>query len=97
MVLPFGIQQSTLAGGLTSVLAFGLGLGLTALGVPGGAQLALGLATLIVPVVVHFVPDAAQVDADIKEIAAVLPQAYAAPGDFPNVPPSPTPSNINKG
>ena len=75
MNLPFGIQQSTLAGGLSGLATWGIGLGLTALGITVPPTVIAGLVTVIIPVVVHFVPDAAKVDADIKEVAAVLPTA----------------------
>lgn len=95
MTLPFGIQQSTLAGGLTGIATFAIGLGLTALGITNGATLAAGLATILVPIVVHFVPDAAKVDIDLKNLAKELPQIYPA---YPSDPTSSTNiSNINKG
>jgi hypothetical protein len=52
----------------------------------------------IVTVVVHFVPDAAKVDATIKKVVAEIPQTYSASTDYPNaLKPTDTVSNINKG
>lgn len=76
MQLPFGIQQSTLAGGLSGLAAWGIGLGLTALGVSIPPTVITGVVAILIPVVVHFVPDAAKVDAEIKDIAKELPQTY---------------------
>jgi hypothetical protein len=101
MQLPFGIQQSTLAGGLSGLAAWGIGLGLAALGVTVPAGVITGAIAILIPVVVHFVPDAAKVDAEIKTIAAELPQAYSSPADLndPGAPLSTSPDdeNINKG
>ena len=97
MQLPFGIQQSTLAGGLTGVAAWGVGIGLTALGITVPPATISAVIAILVPVVVHFVPDAAKVDAKIKEIAGELPQTYSAPSDYPAPPPSTTPNNFNQG
>ena len=83
MNLPFGIQQSTLAGGLTGVAAWGIGLGLTALGVTVPPAAITAALAILIPVVVHFVPDAAKVDTEIKNIAAELPQTYSSQDDFP--------------
>lgn len=97
MALPFGIQRSTLAGGITGVLAWGIGLGLSALGVPVPPNVVSGAVAILVPVVVHFVPDAAKVDAEIENIATILPQTYSAPSDFPeNRDITPTPNNIDR-
>ena len=76
MALPFGIQQSTLAGGLAGFAAWGIGLGLAALGVTVPANVITGVVAILVPVVVHYVPDAAKVDEDIKEVAAIIPKTY---------------------
>ena len=101
MNLPFGIQQSTLAGGLSGLAAWGIGLGLTALGITVPPTVITGVVAILVPLVVHFVPDAAKVDAKIKEIAGELPQTYSASTDFPQAAPqdkgTATPNNINNG
>jgi hypothetical protein len=94
MNLPFGIQQSTLAGGLAGLAAWGAGIGLTALGITVPPATVSGIIAILIPIVVHFVPDAANVDAEIKTIAGELPQTYQEyPGDpLPNIT-----SNINHG
>lgn len=95
MQLPFGIQQSTLAGGLAGVAAWGIGLGLIALGVTVPPTVISGVVAILIPVVVHFVPDAAKVDTELKTIAKELPQTYTEyPSDLSS---STTVSNINKG
>lgn len=77
-------ERSTLAGGLSGLAAWGIGLVLTQFGVNIPADVITGVVAILVPLVVHFVPDAAQVDAKIKSIAADLPQTYSQPTDFPN-------------
>lgn len=95
MNLPFGLQQSTLAGGISGVAVWGIGLALTAFGFNVPADVITAAVAIIIPLVVHIIPDAAKVDAAIKNIAAELPQTYAEyPGDKPL---STTISNINKG
>lgn len=98
MGLPFGIQRSTLAGGISGVAAWAIGLGLTAIGFPVPPDVISGAIAVIVPIVVHFVPDAAQVDAKIKEIASIIPTVEHERKDFPgSACQSTTVSNINKG
>lgn len=95
MVLPFGIQRSTLAGGLSGVATWGIGLALTQFGFNVPADVITGAVAIIIPLIVHLVPDAAKVDAEIKIIAGELPQTYA---EYPNdILPSLTTNNINKG
>lgn len=94
MKLPFGIQQSTLAGGLSGLATWGIGLGLAALGVTVPPTVITGLVAVLVPIVVHFVPDAAKVDSEIKNIASELPQTYASPEDMNDPAPSTTVNNI---
>lgn len=97
MNLPFNIQQSTLAGGLSGLAAWGIGLGLTALGVSIPPTVITGVVAILIPLIVHFVPDAAKVDTEIKDIAAELPQTYSTPTDYPNAPqPVSNVTNINQ-
>lgn len=77
MALPFGIQQSTLAGGLAGIIGWGAMLGLAAVGVPVPAAVITPLALLLATVVVHYVPDAAVVDKDIKDLAPYIPTTEA--------------------
>lgn len=92
-------DRSTLAAGAASVLGWALikfGVPALAAAVPAlAAPLALitqtdavafvgGLATLAS----HFTPDsvkdiAKKLDADVKDVAAIMPQTYSAPEDFP--------------
>lgn len=91
-------DKSTLAGGLTGLLAWSTGMVLAHYGVVIPPETLTPIIIGLVTVVVHFVPDAAKVDATIKEVAAVIPQAYSDPKDFPNAPKPPSNvSNINKG
>ncbi len=76
MTLPFGLQQSTVAAGLSGLAAWGIGLGLTALGVTVPPNVISGAVVVLMAVVTHYVPDAATVDKDIKAIGAELPQTY---------------------
>jgi len=93
MALPFGIQQSTLAGGLSGLAVWGIGLALTQFGVNVPADVITGVVAIIIPLVVHYVPDAAKVDAEIKSVASIIPQTFA---EYPNAPPPPSNNNLTK-
>lgn len=77
MNLPFGIQQSTLAGGISGLLTWGAGIGLAALGVTIPATAIAPICLLVATVVVHYVPDAANIDTEIKNLAKVMPTTEA--------------------
>lgn len=76
MNLPFGIQQSTLAGGLSGIVTWLIGLGLTAMGIVVPPAAISGAIAIIIPIVVHYVPDVAKVDEEIKKVASELPKTY---------------------
>lgn len=85
-------ERSTLAGGLSGLVAWGVGLGLTSLGITIPPTVITGVVAIIIPLIVHLVPDAAKVDAEIKIIAAELPKTYA---EYPGVPTQKTPNNLS--
>lgn len=91
-------ERSTLAGGLSGLAAWGIGLALNHFGINISADVITGVVAILVPLVVHLVPDAAKVDAEIKVIATEMPQAYSSPTDYVNAPPqeigSMTPNNL---
>ena len=73
-----GIDRSTWAGGISGLATWGIGLGLTALGVAVPPAAISGVVAIIIPVVVHFCPDAAKVDQEIKFIVSDLPAVQAS-------------------
>jgi hypothetical protein len=97
MKLPFGIDQSTLAGGLSGLATLGIMLGLGALGVSIPQSVIAPLVLIVTTIVVHAVPDAAKIDQEIKDVAKDLPQTYAKPEDFPSAPKPPqSTSNVDR-
>lgn len=90
-------DRSTVMGGLSGLVAWGIGIGLTALGVTIPPAVITGVVAVIIPLVVHFVPDAAKVDAEIKTIGSELPITYSNPTDYPLPLPNLTSNNINQG
>jgi len=90
-------DRSTVAAGLGGLAAWGASLGLASLGFPVPESVLLPITIALMTTICHLVPDAAKVDAEIKTIGAELPTTYSQPSDFPNPPPSYTPSNINQG
>lgn len=80
-------DRSTLSGGLAGLAAWGASLVLARYGVVIPPEVLLPAIISLMTVVVHIIPDAAKVDATIKEVASIIPQTYSNPTDFVNPPP----------
>lgn len=80
-VLP--VANSVLSGGLASVIAWGLSLGLTRFGVTIETEELVPLIIIIGSLATHFTPDSLEdkaraLNADVKKLAAVIPQIQAS-------------------
>ncbi len=92
-------DRSTIAAGLGGLAAWGASVGLASVGVPIPQSVLLPITVALMTALCHFVPDAAKVDADIKEVVAIIPQTYSKPSDFPDEAPqdkgTATPNNLS--